>query len=54
MSVPADRDSIERLLALPRLPLIAAPTPIDDLSRLRAAPVKTPITRAYGCTVKYS
>ena len=37
MFVPADRDSIERLLALPRLPLIAAPTPIDDLSRLRAA-----------------
>ena len=33
----ADRDSIERLLALPRLPLVAAPTPIDDLSRLRAA-----------------
>jgi 1-aminocyclopropane-1-carboxylate deaminase/D-cysteine desulfhydrase-like pyridoxal-dependent ACC family enzyme len=37
VSVPADRDSIERLLALPRLPLVAAPTPIDDLSRLRDA-----------------
>ena len=32
----ADR-AIERLLALPRLPLISAPTPIEDLSRLRAA-----------------
>ena len=37
MSVPADRPSIERLLALPRLPLVPGPTPIDDLSRLRTA-----------------
>jgi 1-aminocyclopropane-1-carboxylate deaminase/D-cysteine desulfhydrase-like pyridoxal-dependent ACC family enzyme len=36
VSVSADR-AIERLLALPRLPLISAPTPIEDLSRLRAA-----------------
>jgi L-cysteate sulfo-lyase len=34
--VSADR-AIERLVALPRLPLISAPTPIEDLSRLRAA-----------------
>lgn len=37
MSVPADRSSLERLLALPRLPLVSGPTPIEDLSRLRAA-----------------
>jgi 1-aminocyclopropane-1-carboxylate deaminase/D-cysteine desulfhydrase-like pyridoxal-dependent ACC family enzyme len=33
--VPADRAALERLHALPRLPLAIAPTPIDDLSRLR-------------------
>jgi L-cysteate sulfo-lyase len=36
VSVSADR-AIERLVALPQLPLISAPTPIEDLSRLRAA-----------------
>jgi L-cysteate sulfo-lyase len=33
----ADRPALERLHALPRLPLAIAPTPVDDLSRLRAA-----------------
>jgi 1-aminocyclopropane-1-carboxylate deaminase/D-cysteine desulfhydrase-like pyridoxal-dependent ACC family enzyme len=37
VSVSADRATFERLLTLPRLPLTFAPTPIDDLSRLRAA-----------------
>jgi 1-aminocyclopropane-1-carboxylate deaminase/D-cysteine desulfhydrase-like pyridoxal-dependent ACC family enzyme len=35
--VPADRAALERLSALPRLPIAFAPTPIDDLSRLCAA-----------------
>lgn len=33
----SDRAALERLHALPRLPLAIAPTPIEDLSRLRAA-----------------
>jgi 1-aminocyclopropane-1-carboxylate deaminase/D-cysteine desulfhydrase-like pyridoxal-dependent ACC family enzyme len=33
--VPADRAALERLHALPRIPLVIAPTPIDDLARLR-------------------
>jgi L-cysteate sulfo-lyase len=33
--VPADRAVLERLHALPRLPLTIAPTPVDDLTRLR-------------------
>jgi len=37
VSVPADRSTLERLHALPRLPLELAPTPLDDLARLRAA-----------------
>jgi L-cysteate sulfo-lyase len=37
LSVPADRAALERLHALPRLPIAIAPTPVDDLSRLRAA-----------------
>jgi 1-aminocyclopropane-1-carboxylate deaminase/D-cysteine desulfhydrase-like pyridoxal-dependent ACC family enzyme len=35
--VPADRSALERLHALPCLPLAFAPTPIDDLARLRDA-----------------
>lgn len=31
------RDALERLAALPAVPLFAAPTPIDELTRLRAA-----------------
>jgi L-cysteate sulfo-lyase len=37
VSVPADRAALERLHALPRLPLAFAPTPLDDLARLRDA-----------------
>lgn len=37
MSVPADRSALERLHAIPRLPLAFAPPPIDDLGRLRDA-----------------
>jgi 1-aminocyclopropane-1-carboxylate deaminase/D-cysteine desulfhydrase-like pyridoxal-dependent ACC family enzyme len=35
--VAADRSALRRLDTLPRLPLAFAPTPIDDLGRLRAA-----------------
>jgi 1-aminocyclopropane-1-carboxylate deaminase/D-cysteine desulfhydrase-like pyridoxal-dependent ACC family enzyme len=35
--VPADRSALDRLHALPRLPLAFAPTPVDDLPRLRDA-----------------
>jgi L-cysteate sulfo-lyase len=35
--MPADRAALERLHALPRLTLAAAPTPVEELSRLRAA-----------------
>lgn len=35
VSVTAERAALDRLHALPRLPLSLAPTPVDDLSRLR-------------------
>ena len=42
----ANRAALERLHALPRLPLAIAPTPIDDLSRLRDALGGRPLDRA--------
>jgi L-cysteate sulfo-lyase len=42
VSVPADRPALERLHTLPRLPLAFAPTPIDDLSRLRDSLCREP------------
>jgi 1-aminocyclopropane-1-carboxylate deaminase/D-cysteine desulfhydrase-like pyridoxal-dependent ACC family enzyme len=35
--VPADRAAIERLQQIPRLPLALAPTPVEELARLRDA-----------------
>jgi 1-aminocyclopropane-1-carboxylate deaminase/D-cysteine desulfhydrase-like pyridoxal-dependent ACC family enzyme len=35
--VPVDRAALERLQSLPRLPLMAGPTPVDELTRLREA-----------------
>jgi 1-aminocyclopropane-1-carboxylate deaminase/D-cysteine desulfhydrase-like pyridoxal-dependent ACC family enzyme len=40
--VPADRAALERLYAIPRLPLPWYPPPIEDLARLRAALGKGP------------
>lgn len=35
-SVPADRAALERLTALPRLPIVFEPTPVDEMFRLKA------------------
>ncbi len=37
VSVPGDRAALERLHAIPRLPLVTGATPIEELSRLREA-----------------
>jgi 1-aminocyclopropane-1-carboxylate deaminase/D-cysteine desulfhydrase-like pyridoxal-dependent ACC family enzyme len=34
---PAHRDALLRLAAIPRVPLIGGPTPVEEMSRLRAA-----------------
>jgi 1-aminocyclopropane-1-carboxylate deaminase/D-cysteine desulfhydrase-like pyridoxal-dependent ACC family enzyme len=39
--VPADRAALERLNALPRLPIAFAPTPIEELFRLKAEATST-------------
>lgn len=45
VSVPADRAALERLNALPRLPITFAPPPIEELARLRSALGPGPVDR---------